>query len=84
MAGERILVTSGGRFIGSHVARYLYLQGNYVRVVDIKFDDYIKERYYSGKLGLDSRVWENCLFATKARACGRRVNTNLSNYLITR
>ncbi len=65
MAGERILVTGGGGFIGSHLARYLYSQGNFVRVVDIKFDDYIKERYYSERLRLDLRVWENCLIATK-------------------
>jgi len=65
LSGERILVTGGGGFIGSHVARYLYLQGNYVRVVDIKFDDYIKGRYYSERLRLDLRVWENCLLATK-------------------
>jgi len=65
LTGERILVTGGGGFIGSHVARYLYSQGNFVRVVDVKFDDYIKERYYSERLGLDLRVWENCLIATK-------------------
>jgi len=39
---ERILVTGGGGFIGSHMARYLYQQGNFVRVSDIKFDDYIQ------------------------------------------
>lgn len=65
MNGEKILVTGGGGFIGSHVARYLYSQGNFVRIVDIKFDDYIKERYYSEKLQQDLRVWENCLVATK-------------------
>jgi len=65
LTGERILVTGGGGFIGSHIARYLYSRGNFVRVVDIKFDDYIKERYYSERLRLDLRVWENCLVATK-------------------
>ena len=65
MTGEKILVTGGGGFIGSHVARYLYSQGDFVRVVDIKFDDYIKERYCSERLVLDLRVWENCLIATK-------------------
>ena len=65
MTGEKILVTGGGGFIGSHVARHLYSQGNFVRIVDIKFDDYIKEKCCSEKLRLDLRVWENCLAATK-------------------
>ena len=62
---ERILVTGGGGFIGGHLARYLYLQGNYVRVADTKFDDYIQENYCHEKLKMNLRVWENCLAATE-------------------
>jgi len=62
---QKILVTGGGGFIGSHLARELYRQGNFVRIVDIKFDDYIKEKYYSEKLRLDLRNFENCMKATK-------------------
>ena len=62
---EKILVTGGGGFVGGHLARKLYLKGNHVRVVDVKFDDYIQERYFSEKLNMDLRVWENCLAATR-------------------
>ncbi len=61
----RILVTGGGGFIGSHLARKLYLQGHFVRVADIKYDDYIKEQYCTEKLDLDLRNQENCLKATE-------------------
>ena len=61
----RALVTGGGGFIGSHLARYLFQKGNFVRVADIKYDDYIKEKYYDERLLLDLRIKENCLQATK-------------------
>jgi len=62
---ERVLVAGGGGFIGCHLARYLFQQGNFVRVIDTKFDDYIKDDYCHEKLMMDLRVWENCLAATK-------------------
>jgi GDP-D-mannose 3', 5'-epimerase len=62
---ERILITGGGGFIGSHLARYLRQQGHFVRIADIKFDEYLKEKYCDEKLNLDLRVWDNCLKATE-------------------
>lgn len=38
---DRILVTGGGGFIGSHLTRHLYSKGHFVRYADIKWDDYI-------------------------------------------
>ena len=62
---EQILVTGGGGFIGSHLARYLHSQGYFVRIVDLKFDDYIQEKYYSERLELDLRKLDNCVKATE-------------------
>jgi GDP-D-mannose 3', 5'-epimerase len=40
-------------------------QGNFVRIADVKFDDYIRGKYCSEKLQSDLRIWENCLKATE-------------------
>lgn len=58
-------MTGGGGFIGSHLARYLRNRGNYVRVVDVKFDDYIKDAYFDQQIIADLRSMENCLRVTK-------------------
>jgi len=60
-----VFVVGCGGFIGSHLARELLRQGHFVRVVDIKFDDYIEGKYYNERLQLDLRNFENCLIATK-------------------
>ena len=55
MEPKRILVTGAGGFIGSHLARELRKQGYFVRVVDMKWDGYLSEPYYSDKQTLDLR-----------------------------
>jgi nucleoside-diphosphate-sugar epimerase len=63
--GDRILVTGAGGFIGSHMAKRLYGEGYFVRVVDVKWSEYMPEPYYTEKLTLDLRSYENCLKATE-------------------
>ncbi len=62
-ARSKILITGAGGFIGSHLAKKLYEEGHMVRVADIKYDGYFKERYFSQKYLLDLRVLSNCLEA---------------------
>lgn len=43
----------------------MYKQGNFVRAVDIKWDGYLEEPYFSEKFTLDLRNFENCLKMAK-------------------
>lgn len=40
---KNILILGGGGFIGGHLAKKLYEQGNFVRVVDLKNHEYFKQ-----------------------------------------
>ena len=62
---KKVLVTGGGGFIGSHLAKVLKNNGNCVRVADVKWDGYMKEKYYDEKMTVDLRDKKNCLKATK-------------------
>jgi GDP-D-mannose 3',5'-epimerase len=62
---ERILITGGNGFVGSHLARYLLQRGDFVRVVDVNPNEYMKGKYCSEDLRLDLRKWKNCVAVTK-------------------
>lgn len=62
---ERVLITGGNGFIGSHLAKFLLLEGHFVRVVDLDSNSYMKGEYCSEELRLDLRSWKNCLAVTK-------------------
>lgn len=60
MVTRNILITGAGGFIGSHLAKNLFEEGNFVRGVDIKWDDYFEEEYCSERMALDIRNPEAC------------------------
>jgi nucleoside-diphosphate-sugar epimerase len=65
MKNKKVLVTGAGGFIGAHLAKKLLELGNFVRAVDIKWEGFHKERYYSERLDLDLREFSNCVKATE-------------------
>lgn len=77
---EKILVAGGGGFVGSHLARYLKHQGDFVRIADVKFDEYLQDKYYTEKLKIDQIIWENCIRATKGMDKVYNLAANMGGY----
>ncbi|HYU88198.1 MAG TPA: NAD-dependent epimerase/dehydratase family protein [Candidatus Bathyarchaeia archaeon] len=62
---KRVLVTGGGGFIGSHLAKHLRDRGDFVRVVDLKLNGHGLGQYCDEELLLDLRDPGNCLKAVE-------------------
>lgn len=66
---KKILILGGGGFIGGHLAKRLFNEGNFVRVVDIKEHEYFSKNefcneFIKGDLR-DSNLVSNIMFAPK-------------------
>jgi len=59
------LVTGGGGFIGSHLAKYLHDKGHFVRIADLSLNGHANGGYFDEEMLIDLRVRDNCLKATQ-------------------
>lgn len=61
---RRILVTGGGGFIGSHVAKRLKDEGHWIRIADWKLNEFFEEHEFCDEfLKVDLRDMQCCLQA---------------------
>jgi len=64
--GKRVLVAGGGGFIGSHLAKRLKEEGNYVVAADWQRNEYFKEEEFCNEFHLvDLRWLDNCVKVCK-------------------
>lgn len=63
---NRVCIAGGAGFIGSHIAKRLKKEGNYVIVADWQRNEYFKQEDYCDEFHLvDLRSLDNCVLATK-------------------
>jgi len=63
---KRVVIAGGGGFIGSHLAKRLKEEGNYVIVGDWQVNEYFKQEEFCDEFHqLDLRTLDNCLKLTK-------------------
>lgn len=63
---KKVCIAGGAGFIGSHIAKRLKKEGNYVVVADWQNNEYFKQEEYCDEFHLlDLRSLENCLLVTK-------------------
>ena len=76
---KKILVLGGGGFIGGHLAKKLFNEGNFVRVVDIKQHEYFNREefcteFIQGDLR-DSNLVSNVMFAPNQHSLEDKENS---------
>jgi GDP-D-mannose 3',5'-epimerase len=65
-AGLKICITGAGGFIGSHLAKRLKAEGHFVRAVDWKENEYMKEEEFCSEfMNLDLRYPDACAKAVE-------------------
>jgi GDP-D-mannose 3',5'-epimerase len=65
MSQKRVLVAGGGGFIGSHLAKRLKEEGNFVICADWQENHYFKQEEFCNEFHkIDLRWFENCMKVT--------------------
>ena len=76
---KKILILGGGGFIGGHLAKRLFNEGNFVRVVDIKPHEHFNESEFCSEFILgdlrDPKLVSNVIFAPNQHSLNDKENS---------
>ena len=77
--GKKILILGGGGFIGGHLAKKLFNEGNFVRVVDIKEHEYFKPKEFCSEFVLgdlrDPNLVSKIMFSPDQKSVEDTINS---------